>query len=670
MLLLHFLSATAFASVYTGASPIDILVKRGPNPPMGLEEHQSVIPNTVESGEFISIDFLERPNKRRQRSHLDEATTIPSTVMPEPAKSLPTESPYTYRLMRNPTTVPQVWEEYKYGLNGNPSIESLNTHYGRSWLNSRAELHCFYKRKKIYDYIAKEINTGRSEEETVNELETLRVEQGWSIPTLQEKISTVYFDETSGKLEATSTVYVLSRNLTTVPEVWQEYKHGINGGPSVESLVQEYGTSWLLSSRERIFFSGRKKMYDFIIRGFKDGDPDVVGKLENLRLHNKWPLRMLQLNIGTKSFNLEIADSSTSHYKMLRNLTTVPELWQEYKYGLYGNPSVEHFLTKYNGINWFKSHSDRNYYYKRKKIYDYIINGITEGNEEDQVVDDLEKIRVERGWSLNVLQAEIVTLNFDESKAIKPVYGLCRNLTTVAEVWEEYKNGSNNNPSVESLVQQYGTKWIKSDREARYYYGRKRIYDYILNAVTNGTSEEAAVNGLEGLRLGNNWSLSTLQFNIPSLSIDESTGNLNPIKPIYQLSRNLKTVANVWEEYKNGLNGGPSVESIVQQYGTTWLNTDTERKYYRYRKKIYDYILNAVGSGKSEKDAVNELEEFRIAKGWSIYVLQGKMSVAYDGVKSEVNESLFNEEGENELRLEPPLDGEEHSLFPELSYSL
>ena len=93
-----------------------------------------------------------------------------------------------YLLLRNLTTVHEVWQEYKYGLYGNPSVESLVKKYARTWLDTAVDTNYYYRRKKIYDYINSAINNGKHEKKVLNQLEKLRNEQGWKLTTLQENI--------------------------------------------------------------------------------------------------------------------------------------------------------------------------------------------------------------------------------------------------------------------------------------------------------------------------------------------------------------------------------------------------------------------------------------------------------------------------------------------------
>ena len=713
MLLLQVFAAAVLAAIESPTSATSRLAKRSPEPtgPIELEQAGSELPAQTyyTNEELPSTDDLNAaqllfgkfgvapPSTKRQRlnpatvagepeqlqaitsrgdilgSELQMTRTlqlptisgpipVEPTVMHSTESSIPTPLDIyankvkpSYTMLRNLSTVNEVWQEYKYGLNGNPSIESLDRVYGTNWIGSKENVNFYYKRKPIYDYLKNSIK-GKSEKDVVNELESFRVSQKWSISFLQLKIPSLYDDPVTGKPKQSTPTYILLRNLTTVPEIWQEFKYGINGNPSIESLVQMYGRNWFSSASDEKQYYNRKKIYDYIKTIIASGgsESDTVNNLEELRRREKWSIRVLQNLIRKKSLNMNLIQiplrgivvSSTQNvttksgsqkrraastmsksrkttqtkYKMMRNLTTVYEVWKEFKFGLNGNPSVESLVQNY-GDGWIGYDNDFEFYEGRRKIYDFILNAIANEKSEGDVVKALENVRVSKVWTLQTLQGNVSSLVIDEETGIirseRPVFTLLRNLTTVPEVWNEYKYGINGNPSVESIMKQYGTSWQSTSAEKSYYKLRKRIYDYVLNATAKDISDKESVNALEGYRVAQKWTLSNLQLNIPSLSIDESTGQIIRVLPSYDLCRNLTTVPQVWEEYKNGINGNPSIESLIQHYKSKWLKTYTERNYFSHRKKIYDYILNA----KSEDDAVKELEEYRISNNLSLYSL-------------------------------------------------
>ena len=361
-----------------------------------------------------------------------------------------------------------------------------------------------------------------------------------------------------------------------------------------------------------------------------------------------------------------IDPATVTEYKLLRNLTTVYEVWNEYKYGLNGNPSVESILHQ-NQTEWPVTNNERKYYNLRKRIYDYILNAAHNGMSEADAVIKLEKLRVENKWSLRTLQLSIGSLSFDKESgqvlSTEPVNKMFRNLTTVPQVWQEYKYGMNGNPAVESFENRFKFLQRSSDAEYQYYIGRSKIYRHIMSAIANGTAEFDAINELEALRVAQRWSLNDLQLSISLLYTDESTGKLMVAAPEYVLWRNLTKVGQVWQEYKYGLNGGPSVESIVQELGTSWLKTKSQKRYYFRRKRIYDYILHAIAGGKSENDAVNELENYRKSNHWSLYTLQEKIQVSK--IKRTTHPPVPSEVAD-ENRVQSPIHDDDDSLFAEI----
>lgn len=55
--------------------------------------------------------------------------------------------------------------------------------------------------------------------------------------------------------------YKLSRKIQTVHQVWEEYEHGIFGGPSVKQLIQTYDKAWRKHPTEARFFLRRQILY-------------------------------------------------------------------------------------------------------------------------------------------------------------------------------------------------------------------------------------------------------------------------------------------------------------------------------------------------------------------------------------------------------------------------
>lgn len=79
---------------------------------------------------------------------------------------------------------------------------------------------------------------------------------------------------TSSNANATSTPapgssvpqYTLNRTLKTVHQVWEEYQHGIFGGPSVKELADTYGTKWRKDPTNSRYFLRRNILYEEMMK--------------------------------------------------------------------------------------------------------------------------------------------------------------------------------------------------------------------------------------------------------------------------------------------------------------------------------------------------------------------------------------------------------------------
>lgn len=71
-------------------------------------------------------------------------------------------------------TVQESWQEYRYGRNGNPSLESLDAQWGARWRSSAKMQTWYSKRKAIWDKITQYIADGIDEQSAVTELDNMR----------------------------------------------------------------------------------------------------------------------------------------------------------------------------------------------------------------------------------------------------------------------------------------------------------------------------------------------------------------------------------------------------------------------------------------------------------------------------------------------------------------
>jgi hypothetical protein len=96
--------------------------------------------------------------------------------------------------------------------------------------------------------------------------------------------------------------------------------------------------------------------------------------------------------------------------------------------------------------------------------------------------------------------------------------------------------------------------------------------------------------------------------------------------PQYRMSRNTRTIPELWQEWTVGLNGQPSIERLDELYGSGWRSgpeSSAERQFYSRRKTLINEIrsLAAVEDpslGDPYQTVVAKLEEERIRAGASL----------------------------------------------------
>ena len=97
----------------------------------------------------------------------------------------------------------------------------------------------------------------------------------------------------------------------------------------------------------------------------------------------------------------------------------------------------------------------------------------------------------------------------------------------------------------------------------------------------------------------------------------------DPRKITYRMSRGIKTVPDLWREWREGLTGGSAIKDLEAKCGTKWCEGN-ERRFFNRRKRIADEIVRiaeAMGGGDLKANAItaaNVIEQDRIRKGKSL----------------------------------------------------
>ncbi|KAJ9413287.1 transcriptional activator of glycolytic enzymes-domain-containing protein [Fusarium oxysporum] len=86
--------------------------------------------------------------------------------------------------------------------------------------------------------------------------------------------------------------------------------------------------------------------------------------------------------------------------------------------------------------------------------------------------------------------------------------------------------------------------------------------------------------------------------------------------PVVAALAKVFTVLDVWKEWEEGIAGQPAVRVLEETWGSRWRPGNGIRVQFCRRKVIWDELLARTASGKSEEEAVAELELLRA--GWSL----------------------------------------------------
>ena len=80
--------------------------------------------------------------------------------------------------------------------------------------------------------------------------------------------------------------------------------------------------------------------------------------------------------------------------------------------------------------------------------------------------------------------------------------------------------------------------------------------------------------------------------------------------PIYVLSRTMRTVAELWDEYTvSGIPNGPPVKDLVANYGTKWRSYDGGKEEFAWHSHVYEEIERLIEGGADAETAVKTLQE-------------------------------------------------------------
>ena len=100
---------------------------------------------------------------------------------------------------------------------------------------------------------------------------------------------------------------------------------------------------------------------------------------------------------------------------------------------------------------------------------------------------------------------------------------------------------------------------------------------------------------------------------VPAMGSPPSTAP-TPSPPVYMALAKAYTVRDVWREWAEGLAGQPAVRELEERWGAKWRPCNIVRVQFCRRKVIWDEIPARVARGKSEEEAITELELLRAGR--------------------------------------------------------
>jgi hypothetical protein len=99
----------------------------------------------------------------------------------------------------------------------------------------------------------------------------------------------------------------------------------------------------------------------------------------------------------------------------------------------------------------------------------------------------------------------------------------------------------------------------------------------------------------------------------PSTSTSTTALDAITSPPAYQLL-DLRTVADAWREWKEGIAGSPAVKQLESVWGPKWRPSAAARTAFCRRKVIWDEIHRLLQAGLALDEAVGQLEALRNGK--------------------------------------------------------
>ena len=90
------------------------------------------------------------------------------------------------------------------------------------------------------------------------------VVQAQVAPVITSQEPIIGFEQNASRREPDCGQYKMSKGIGTITDLWREWKYGLTGSPSTESLERRNGPAWCATKADRRFFNRRKLVIDSI----------------------------------------------------------------------------------------------------------------------------------------------------------------------------------------------------------------------------------------------------------------------------------------------------------------------------------------------------------------------------------------------------------------------
>ncbi|KAG0044087.1 hypothetical protein BGZ83_010669 [Gryganskiella cystojenkinii] len=562
---------------------------------------------------------------------------------------------HRYRLNPTVQTVMDVLQEWRYGFQGGPAIQDLNSDYDNQWRDPLDSVMYQQRLKIVQEFIRLATGAQYSNESAIQYLVDLQGSSR-SIDTLSEHIKNAR--------PTTATTSTTSSS----PKKRPSSKTSTESSPNVEPAKSNHDSTGLDNTVGRTQERRHSATPSVIASKPAPPAPPAADALaitpwaQPIDPALQFDAREFEL-VDPKKRPKKLDPESVTHYSLNPKAHTVPEVLQEWRYGLQDGPAIQDLYAKY-GNKW-RDPADISEFNRRSLVVNEYVRLVTQVHYSDlEAIQHLERMR--NGYALSSLCTQIrearlrpdsppksslkprnysVPVPFTPLAGDVPIktieltsdprYHLSSEVKTVRDTLQEWQRGFQRGPAIKDLNEQFGGVW-KDPADATQYSIRFRIVQEYDRLVELGRTHDQAIQELEELR--GEGSLRSLYDTIrdpsrktkliaseflthPSRVAEDSLIVDWSKMPEYYLNDSVKSVVEVLLEWRHGFKDGPAIQDLDRLYGIHWRKPEDTFKY-RARLEVVQQFVRLVDQGLREKRAIKDLEERRGGRPLATFLQQ------------------------------------------------